>query len=218
MAYRDFSFERLTRDFGATNEVAALFGPLPPVEPSEHLRRTLDIAATLPLRSEKARSEYVVTPILFELIERNHLFFTLYSGEMLNIDKEQGLVGEIDFFIAKRTNTYSINLPVVSIVEAKKRDFDLGIPQCAAQMLAAYRLNLETGIELPLYGCVTVATEWQFLRLENNHFVIDRNTYRLENLANLLGVFQYILDHYRSRLQGSDEVLEPEVLYKALWR
>lgn len=217
MAYCDFTFERLVREFGITDEVAPLFDGLPRVEPSKHLLRTLGIATSLPLRSEKARSEYIVTPVLFELLERNRQFFMLYSGEMLNVDCERGLMGEIDFFIAKRTNTYSINFPLVSIVEAPKRDFDRGIPQCVAQMLGAYRLNAETGLELPVYGCVTVGMEWQFLYYQHHHLIIDSRIYRLDDLSELLGVFQHILNHFRYLLESSNNAQEAEIFYRAIW-
>lgn len=217
MAYRDFTFERLAREFGITDEVAPLFDGLPNIEPSKHLLHTLGIATSLPLRSEKARSEYIVTPILFELLERNRRFFMLYSGEPFNIDRERGLTGEIDFFIAKRTNTYSINLPLMSIVEAPRRDFDRGIPQCAAQMLGAYRLNLETGLEIPIHGCVTVGTEWQFMYYHHHHLIVDSRIYRLDDLPELLGVFQHILNHYRYLLESNNNAQEAEIFYRALW-
>lgn len=217
MAYRDFTFERLAREFGITDEVAPLFDGLPRLEPSNHLLHTLGIATNLPLRSEKARSEYIVTPILFELLERNRQFFMLYSGEPFNIDRDRGLSGEIDFFIAKRTNTYSINFPLVSIVEAPRRDFDRGIPPCAAQMVAAHRLNMETGLELPIHGCVTIGTEWQFLYYHHHHLIIDSRIYRLEDLPELLGVFQHILNHYRYLLESNNNAQEAEIFYRALW-
>jgi hypothetical protein len=217
MAYRDFTFERLSQEFGISDEVAPLFDPLPWVEPSRHLLHTLGTATNLPFRSEKARSEYIVTPVLFELIERNRQFFMLYSGEMLNVDRERGLVGETDFIIAKRTNTYSIHFPLLSIVEAPKRDFDRGISTCAAQMLGAHHHNLETGLELPIYGCVTVGTEWQFLYYNHRHLSIDSKIYRLDDLPELLGVFQHILSYYRYMLQSNNNAREAELFYRAFW-
>lgn len=174
---------------------------------------------TLPLRNEKAKSELIISPILADLVSRNAALFTLFSGEHINADREQGLVGEVDFLIAKRTRTINVNFPILAVVEAKKNDFDLGRPQCAAQLLGAQRLNSRKGHAIPLlYGCVTTATEWQFFRLEGSHFTFDERTYHLHRLDELLGVFQVILDGYQQLLteQGFG-VAEPALPYGALW-
>ncbi|TAE33939.1 MAG: hypothetical protein EAZ91_01090 [Cytophagales bacterium] len=217
MAYRDFTLDRLSRDFGVTDEITPLFDGLPLIEPSHYLLHTLATATGLPLRSEKARSEYIVTPILFELLEQSRQFFMLYSGEVLNIDRERGLTGETDFYIAKRTNTYSISMPLMAVVEAPRRDFDRGIPQCAAQMLAARQLNMETGLEVPIYGCVTTGTGWQFLHYNNHHLIVDPTIYQLDNLPQLLGVFSHILSYYRYMLNSQNNAQEAEIFYRAFW-
>ncbi len=219
MAYRDFSWEELRLTFGITSRVERLFGEITPVAPSTYLSSALDLAKRVPLRNEKAKSEAIVYPILLDAIQRNDFLFTLYSGENLNIDRARGLAGEIDFFLAKRTSEYGINFPIVAVVEAKKNDFDLGIPQCAAQMLGGMALNeLESHRGLPLYGCVTTGEEWRFMRLDNTHFTLDEKRYRLDRLEELLGVIQHILDFYRQLFTNSGQLLEePLPAYKAMW-
>lgn len=220
MAYRNFTLEKLQREFGVTNEVVVspLFGAVDPISPSEYLLRDMQLARQFPMRTEKARSELVVVPILKELMVRNGDFFTYYSGEYLTADADRGLVGEIDFMIAKRTRTYNISFPIFSVVEAKKRDFDLGVPQCAAQMIGAQQINALYGHALPLYGCVTTATEWLFMHLDGQHLRIEAEPYRLDNLPQLLGVFQHILDDYKELLTGQGfGVAEPALPYGALW-
>ena len=64
MAYTDFSLERLQDELGIDNRIKSLFGALPPIEPSKWLQHSLKIAQKLPLRSEKAKSEAIVYPIL----------------------------------------------------------------------------------------------------------------------------------------------------------
>jgi hypothetical protein len=77
-------------------------------------------------------------------------------------------------------------------------DIDLGLEQCAAQMLGArvYNQKHKNPIET-IYGCVTTGTEWQFLLLENNIFWVDTNRYYLNNLPQLLGILQTIVDFYK---------------------
>ena len=74
----------------------------------------------------------IVVPILLELRDLTSRFFTIYSGDNLNADEEAGLRGECDFILTKNTGTFDINYPILSVVEAKKNDIEIGIPQCAA--------------------------------------------------------------------------------------
>lgn len=60
-----------------------LFEYMSPIKPSEWLQKSLNIAHELPTRSEKAKSEMIVFPILAELRERNDKYFTIYSGDSL---------------------------------------------------------------------------------------------------------------------------------------
>lgn len=106
MAYSDFNLETLEQNFGVANKVGRLFADLPPLKSSDWLNKTLQMTAELPARSEKAKSEMIVFPILAELRQRNHKFFTIYSGDNLNVDEEKGLKGECDFILAKDTASF----------------------------------------------------------------------------------------------------------------
>lgn len=201
MAYGDFTLRKIQEKFGISNSVEKIFTHFEPIESSDWLKKTLEIAAKLPNRSEKAKSETIVMPILLELRERNNDFFTVYSGENLNADIEMGLNGECDFILTKDTHTFDINIPIVQIVEAKKNDIDLGVPQCAAQMVGAKVFNEKYGTPLEyIYGCVTTGNEWKFLKL-NNDLTIDTRIYYLNELGELLAVFQNIIDYYKETLK-----------------
>jgi hypothetical protein len=84
------------------------------------LKNSLQIAKELPIKSEKAKSESIVFPILVELRKRNNNFFTIHSGDTLNADEAHGLEGECDFILAKESDTYNINFPIFQLLEAKK--------------------------------------------------------------------------------------------------
>lgn len=98
MAYRDFSLPQAKKVFGLTETSVCLFSELSGIEPSpwlqETLRHSLKLALAFP--GEKARSEFVVTPILIELERRNPGNLSIYSGEILDVDVEKGLKGECD--------------------------------------------------------------------------------------------------------------------------
>ena len=205
MAYTDFTLADLDSRFMIRNQVKPLFEPLQPLQPSEWLQTMLSLVQELPVRTEKAKSESIVFPILLELRNRNDKFFTIYSGENLNTDPSRGLNGDgwpgpCDFILTKDTGTFDINYPIMQIVEAKRNDLELGVPQCAAQLVGAKLFNEAKGVSIPqLTGCVTTGNEWLFIRL-TDHLTIDRRKYYLNELGELLAVFQQLFDYYRSIL------------------
>jgi hypothetical protein len=196
MAYSDYTLLQIEENFGIKNQVVSLFERVESVEPSDWLLNLLQIAKELPLRSEKAKSEMIVMPILVELRNTNDKYFTIYSGEQLNVDDK--LKGECDFIISKDTHTFDVNYPIVQVVEAKKNDVEIGVPQCAAQMLGAKKYNEKRGNMKNniIYGCVTTGDNWLFMRLTHK-IEIDNKKYYLGNLNQLLGVFQSILNDFK---------------------
>ncbi len=200
MAFSDFTFDELESRFGVKNRVGQLFSGNDRLGPSAKLEEALSLAQELPVRSEKAKSELLVLPILLELRSRNNKFFTIYSGDILNADKEKGLVGECDFILAKDTGSFAINYPIIQLVEAKRNDIDEGLRQCAAQLIGARFFNEKKGVVLPkLYGCATTGDDWQFLVLEDD-LTVDSQKYYLNDVGRLLGVFQTIIDYYKQQL------------------
>lgn len=201
MAYTDFTLASLEQKFGVKNQRRTLFSPLPPLPLSTDLQKALTRARELPVRSEKARSEWIVAPILLELRELTNRFFTIYSGDNLNADEEAGLKGECDFILAKDTGTFDINYPILQIVEAKRNDLEVGVPQCAAQLIGARLFNEKKNVTIPmLYGCVTTGDEWVFMRLVDNELVIDIRKYYLVEIGELLTLFVDIINQYRTEL------------------
>lgn len=201
MAYGDFTLDEIELKFGVRNKVERIFEEFQSVMPSENLLEALQSAAELPVRSEKARSESIVYPILLEMRNRNHKFFTIHSGDNLDVDKEKGLVGQCDFILAKDIRTFNLNYPIIQIVEAKRNDIEVGVPQCAAQLIGSNLFNLKKKIEIErIYGCVTTGQEWLFMFLENNEITVDNKMYFLVEIEELLGVFQQMLDYYQEVL------------------
>jgi hypothetical protein len=199
MVYADFTLAMLATQFGVSNKRRRLFDSLTPIEPSEQLTNALTFAQDLPIKSEKAKSEWIVAPVLAELRTRNHNYFTIYSGENLNVDDENGLKGECDFILAEDTGSFDISFPILQIVEAKRSDLELGVPQCAAQLVGARIFNENKGvISDKIYGCVTTGNEWLFLMLEKD-LSIDIKIRYLNEVAEILAAFQYIIDAYRNR-------------------
>lgn len=78
---------------------------------------------------------------------QNDDFFTIHSGDTLNIDDEKGLNGDgwpapadrlpCGLIIAKDTGSFTVNNPILQLVEGEKQDIEIGVPQCAAQVVGA---------------------------------------------------------------------------------
>jgi hypothetical protein len=195
MAYSDFTLETVRRQFDLNLETGALFPNIIPVTPSAWLRETLQKGGQLALVSEKARSEFIVAPILLTVGEFAEGRVTIHSGQRFDVDLSVGLGGECDFVLSAGEPIPVITGPIVTLVEAKKNDVDSGLGQCAAQMIGAQRFHAqEQHTERPIYGCVTTGETWQFLRLDGIRLTIDTERHYIVDLDVLLGIFQRIVE------------------------
>jgi hypothetical protein len=192
MAFSDFDLKTAIHTFGLT-EVRDIdvFADVAPLEPSAFLRVWLDnfAAVALGINSEKARSEFIITPMLAETKLRVGASVTILPGVTFDVDKGQGLSGFCDFLIARSPEFYYIQGPIVAVVEAKKEDLVGGLGQCAAEMVAIRLFNEREGTPVPtVYGCVSSGSIWRFLKLEAAQLFIDRPEYYLRDAAKILGI------------------------------
>ncbi len=147
------------------------------------------------MRNEKAKTERIISPILTEIALLFKDKVSFFSGEDLPVDSSQDLSGECDFFFTLVPQSPYLELPIISLVEAKDDDMDYGIAQCAAQLYGARLFNEADGKNIPvLYGCATDGVEWQFLRFDNNTFYIDTRIYT--NLQEILGIWHQLIQSY----------------------
>jgi hypothetical protein len=200
MSYSDFSLSKVKKIFNLVETRENFFDVEPSIEPSQWLKETLAISLELALSSssEKARSEFIVVPILLEMKKRNNQSFAIFSGENLDVEPEQGLNGECDFILSKGPLSSTIQTPIFLLVEAKKNDVKEGLGQCVAQMLGAQIFNRNEGNEIEwIYGCVTTGETWQFLKLKDNIITINTTRYYINNIAKLIYVFQSIINIYQ---------------------
>ena len=197
MSYNKFTIVQLKAQFGLqVTEQSGLFTAAPPVAPSDLLRETLRKQRLLALRgnSEKARSEYIIAPIMAEVYESMKARANLFSGTEFNVDRKQGLTGFCDFLFCLMPFTIEIEAPIVSIVEAKKEDIQKGIPQCLAELVAAQIVNERAGLPIgTLYGGITTGDDWKFLRLQGKVATVDGDIYYLDNLEKIVGILVSML-------------------------
>jgi hypothetical protein len=194
MTYSDFTLAQVCKTFALELRRSPLFAGVSAVAVSSWLSDWLGRSLPFAFGSEKARSEFLVVPILMASIERNNHALSIYSGQRLDVAPDQGLAGECDFLLTRTPPLPILQAPVVALVEAKKHDIEAGFGQCAAQMVGARLFNEREGHPIPrIFGCVTTGEIWQFLNLEADTLTVDHARYYLDNLELLLGVLDALI-------------------------
>jgi hypothetical protein len=191
----------VTDTFGVKiKSVRNLISNIIPITPSQKVVEALDDTYETGFFSEAERSHGLVYPVLMELNRINNRRIKIYIGRELNVDAKRGLNGECDYLLSFGEITEIIDVPIFSVVEAKKQDIEYGTAQCAAQLIGAQLYNQAEGIDTPfLYGTSTTGDVWRFLKLENNTVYLDNQRYYLKDLPVLLGVLQSILNDSQSK-------------------
>ncbi len=196
MAYNNFTLESVKSQFGLKLINNHFCEFLPIAEPQVEFLTIFDESFVLAqvARSEKAKSELLVSPILVQARRLASQKVQLFSGEEFDVDREQGLNGFCDFLFSKSENPFTIDAPVLMLVEAKRGEIESGLGQCVAEMLAAQLYNQNQDQTIPIiYGCVTSGTLWQFLKLEGSSVTIDPTSYLVTPVQKILGILKSIL-------------------------
>jgi hypothetical protein len=197
MAYSDFRYPAVIADLGLTpgpsEDMFAGTPPRPAGAAVRHLLATTGrLAATI--NTEKARSEWMVAPVLGEFWSAYHARIGLYSGVEFPADPDAGLTGVVDFLITRAPQLPHIVAPVAVLFEAKRDNLNDGLGQAIAGMVGAQRFNRRerNGIEI-VYGGVTTGSLWKFLRLDGTAVTLDLREYNLSEVDHLLGILTHIV-------------------------
>jgi len=192
MAYSNFTLSKLEADFGITiTQAPGIFAGSPSVTPSALLVQTVDenLPLALPNGSEKARSEWILAPLLGEVRRQLDKSISVFSGITFTVDRKRGLDGICDFLLSASPKQLELEAPVLCAVEAKEHNTSLGLPQCIAEMIAAQLFNRQHGREeATIYGVVTTGDTFLFLRLSGTTVEVDLETYALHPLERVLGI------------------------------
>lgn len=197
MAFQNFTFPQVALDLGLNLADANLFSQVPPaaVRP-EILAQVLEGAnLASAINTEKARSEFVIAPVLLELRRLHPGRLGLFSGIEIDADAGRGLNGVCDFVITKSPQQHVMTAPLVTIVEAKNDNLRSGLGQCISAACAAQVLNRAAGAPLAtVYGAVTTGSAWKFLRLCEADVTLDLVEYHVEGLAKILGILGHMVE------------------------
>ena len=192
MVYTDFSLEILKQQFGLhVQEESVAFVTAAPVAISDLLRQTLaeNVPVALDISTEKARSEFIIAPLLMEVRRQLHYRISLFSGVEFNVDIAQGLHGVCDFLLSLSPLQLAVEAPVVVVVEAKNENIKQGVIQCMAEMVAVQQFNRERHSTIEtVYGAVTTGNLWKFLRLINTVVSVDLTEYHISQIEQVVGM------------------------------
>ncbi|MDJ0735720.1 MAG: hypothetical protein QNJ47_16935 [Nostocaceae cyanobacterium] len=130
------------------------------------------------LTSEIARREFLIAPVIMELIHYTHA--KVKVEYVLNINNQ--LKGVIDYYLKSENQ--------LLVIEAKNADLERGLVQLAVELIAFD--NWSPVDNSRLYGAVSIGNIWQFATLERESKEVtqDLNLYRvptdLESLMKVL--------------------------------
>jgi hypothetical protein len=198
MSYSSFSIVEVEIKFDLNINSAIFIPEVKPISPSSGLSQSLERGLKLVKRSvsEKAKSEFIIAPILLELESLLIDKISVFSGDDFTVDRELGLNGICDFLISRFPAQFVIKAPVIAIVEAKKGVLKDGWGQCIAELVAAQKFNHNRGQNIPvIYGIVTSGILWQFMKLEDRTVTVEPDEYPLQPIDRILGILHWLIEN-----------------------
>ena len=201
MAFQQFTFPQVLEDLELSVSDDDFFGELARETISAEFEATIKEGADLAsaISNEKARSEFIIAPVLLELRRRHRGIFSLFSGVELVADANRGLNGICDFALAHPKSQHVMLFPIFCIVEAKNDNIRSGLGQCISSMVAANMLNDRKGEpNKPIFGVVTSGALWKFLKLVGTTVSIDNSEYHIDDLGKLFAVLGSIVSSFRN--------------------
>jgi hypothetical protein len=195
MSFRDYSVDEVQQRLGLRLRDTDLLPEVPPfvvsAEFAERVRYGVDLATSID--TEKAKSEFIIAPVLLELRRLTGDRFKLFSGVEWNVDPTRGLNGYCDFILTRGGSQLFVSAPFLAIAEAKNDHIINGLGQCIAAMFAATVMNQSAGSpQGVVYGIVSTGTLWRILRLTGDLVEIDSDNLMVSDLPRLMGVLEFI--------------------------
>lgn len=149
-----------------------------------------NIPLALNINTEKARSEFIIAPVMIEIRRLLHRKISIFSGIEFNVDETRDLNGFCDFLLSYSSNQAFLQVPVICLVEAKNDNMKSGYAQCMAEMVAAQIYNTKRGYPIDcILGVVTTGSNWRFFQLQGHLIRIDFDEYLISQINKILGVF-----------------------------
>jgi len=198
MPYSEFNLKKVINDFNIDiNDNKDVFGAIPCVPASDTLKNNLkdSVPLALSINTEKARSEFIIAPVLFELKSKHKDQISLFSGIDFDVDPEKRLNGFCDFLISLSPKQLILTSPILAVVEAKNENIIGGLGQCLSEMIACQIYNKKNKQNIHnIYGVVTAGSSWKFLKLDGKLALIDKVEYHIERIDKIIGIFTEMIN------------------------
>ena len=197
MSFEQFTFPQVQHDLGLALHDADLFATTPPFPVHAEFAAFLrdGVALAVANSTEKAKSEFIIAPVLLELRRALGPRFFLFSGVEWEADASRGLNGYCDFILTRGESQYVLSAPFVAVVEAKYDLIRTGLGQCIAVMNGAQLFNLHAGRAVERdFGVVSTGSAWKFLQLVGTSLTIDVPEYYIDNLPKVMGILRQIVE------------------------
>jgi hypothetical protein len=198
MSFQDFSFPQVQQDLALTVDEADLFAHVSIAPLREEFVGALTEGTNLALavNTEKAKSEFIIAPLLLEFRRSLADRVGLFSGVELAVDPSRGLNGICDFIITKSARQFILSAPLIAIVEAKNDNLRSGLGQCIAAMYASQLFNQQSAAPVKtVFGVVTTGSAWKFLQLIQAVVTLDVKEYYIDNAGKILGILTHIVQN-----------------------
>ena len=186
--YVDFNYptEEIVGEFGYSFAFQVLALPEATTYNADAIRALqatyYKILPQITLTSEIAKREFLIAPILLELVKETDS--KIHSEYPIEIDDK--LSGTLDYLIRARQE--------LLVIEAKKGELDKGFNQLAAELIALDKC--EDTANTILYGAITIGDMWRFgtLDRQQKHIIKDIHSYRVpEDMENVFRVLMGII-------------------------
>jgi hypothetical protein len=197
MAFRDFSFPQVQQQLGVRVEDVDLFSETPLFAVREVFAAFLRDGTALALANstEKAKSAFIIAPVLLELRRSLGSKFALFPGVEWDFDASLGLDGYRDFILGRGPSQHILQAPYIAIAQAKNDLIRTGLGQCIAAMVAARMSNERSGLpNVPIHGAVSTGAAWKFLRLRGDVVAMDVPEYFIDNLPKIMGIPREVVE------------------------
>ncbi|MGV6808865.1 MAG: hypothetical protein ACWA5U_03215 [bacterium] len=160
-------------------------------------QRLFAIQNKINLNSEMAKREFLIAPIIQELVQHLNIEVDIEA----NIHVNQCLKGNIDYILNNQS-------AVFIAIEAKNAEIEKGVTQLSSELIAIDHLldvnrTPQTSNNSPfIYGAVTIGFAWCFVVLDRNEKIITQHIdyITIKELEVIVGILVGILQEQDAQI------------------
>jgi len=148
----------------------------------EFHKNLFQIQKKIDLSSEVAKREFLVAPIIFELVKNMDIKVTLEKNTYF----DETLKGNIDYVLNNKKQIFIA-------IEAKNSDIEKGVIQLMTELIAIDKIVQEKGNFI--YGAVTIGFIWCFVILDQKEKLITQHIdyFSIKELEEIIQILVGIL-------------------------